>query len=213
MGKSRGIVIELTALLDVIFIMLFWVIINVQESSETVKAEAQQRVEQAESQAQEEIGQAREETEETREELEKLRAEMQEELERLEKERAEAQALADNADADAVANERALMGYEQGRLLTLNLRYEDGGRLYISGGGDSTSQVGLESPKDIYATVISELKAAGLSTGDVVMCAMVYDGDKALYRDVKTVRDAVGQVSETYSNLYCAYINTSGDKN
>lgn len=41
--KSKGIVIELTALLDVILIMLFWVMMNVQEDSESAMADAEKQ--------------------------------------------------------------------------------------------------------------------------------------------------------------------------
>ena len=41
--KSKGIVIELTALLDVILIMLFWVMMNVQESQPSAVDQAEKR--------------------------------------------------------------------------------------------------------------------------------------------------------------------------
>jgi len=47
-SKSKGIVIELTALLDVIMIMLFWVMMNVQDSSKSASTAAEKKAAAAE---------------------------------------------------------------------------------------------------------------------------------------------------------------------
>ena len=62
MRKNKGIVIELTALLDVIFIMLFWVMINVQESNTRVREEADSRVSQVQEEAAAQLESLREQT-------------------------------------------------------------------------------------------------------------------------------------------------------
>ncbi len=192
--KSKGIVIELTALLDVIFIMLFWMIVNVQDSGEAVKADAESRIEAAEAQTAKE--------QQAREELESL-------VEQKDKEIAEAWAFAESIDSTAAADHQALEGYEQGMLMTLNLKYEDSGELYILNNGSELGRSGIGSQEEIYSGIISSLNAAGLDTEDVVLCAMVYDGSKALYKDVKTVTAAVDDVSGIYKNFYCTYINTA----
>ena len=42
--KGKGIIIELTALLDVILIMLFWVMMNMKDETEAVQNEAEAKV-------------------------------------------------------------------------------------------------------------------------------------------------------------------------
>ena len=47
--KSKGIMIELTALLDVIFIMLFWTMSNAQLENQQIRNEAESKIAEAES--------------------------------------------------------------------------------------------------------------------------------------------------------------------
>ena len=61
--KNKGIVIELTALLDVILIMMFWLMMNIQNSNDNIRTDAEQRVSQAEQEvadANEKLSQAEE---------------------------------------------------------------------------------------------------------------------------------------------------------
>ena len=113
MRKNKGIVIELTALLDVIFIMLFWMMINVQEGSTKVREDADSRIAQAEA----EVVQVREEAEEK---LENMRKQADSEIKK-------AQDRADNLNRDAAANQRALENFGKGLMLTINLKYSPGG--------------------------------------------------------------------------------------
>ena len=41
--KNKGIIIELTALLDVILIMLFWVMLNMDRETEKIKTDAAEK--------------------------------------------------------------------------------------------------------------------------------------------------------------------------
>lgn len=195
--KSKGIIIELTALLDVILIMLFWVMMDMQNNNDEVKADAEKRVEAAQSA------------------LEDERTQWQEQLDSIlddtSRQVAEAWEKAESVDSQASQNQQALDGYEQGLLVTLNLKYDDNGKgkLYISQGKNKSAQTDITSAAEISAEIEKYFEDMGSSKDDVLLCALVYDGDKALYRDVKEVTAAVDMVGEVYENFYCAYINTT----
>ncbi|MBQ8966980.1 hypothetical protein [Ruminococcus sp.] len=188
MRKNKGIVIELTALLDVIFIMLFWVMINVQESNTRVREEADSRVSQVQ--------------EEAAAQLESLREQTDSELKA-------AQEKLDRIDKNALANQQALDDFGEGLTLTLNLRYEAGKELTITNGSKVLGTADVSSENEVYTALVAALGKAGIEREDVVLCAFVYDGGSALYRDVSTVTEAVGRVGKSYGNFYCTYINTA----
>ena len=182
--KSKGIVIELTALLDVIMIMLFWVMLNVQDNSEQTKAEAQQQVAEAQ------------------QELENVRSETDAEIARIWQK-------AEDIDREAAANQQALLGYEQGMLVTLSIKYDTDGVLYVSDYQDQLGKASMDSEKDIYDMIVSSIEKAGLKQDDVILCALVYDSENSLYKHVTKVKKAVEDVRGVYGSLYCTYIDTS----
>lgn len=195
MRKSKGIIIELTALLDVIFIMLFWVMINVQESSTRVMEDADSRIAQAEAQVAE-IQQ------DTQEQLDSMREQVDSEI-------AAAKEQAENIDKNAAANQQALDNYGDGMMLTLNLKYETRGRLAIFNGDEELGSATTTSGDAMYNAIVSALDKAQIGKDDVVLCAFVYDGSVALYRDVSAVNNAVDKVGKSYDHFYCTYINTA----
>lgn len=189
--KNKGIVIELTALLDVIMIMLFWVMMNVSENSENVKAEAETK-----------IAAVQQELKETRSELNSVRSDADAEIEKIWKK-------AEELDKQAAANQQALLGYEQGMLVTLNIRYESDGMLYISNYDEQLGKASISSEDEIYEAISAALKKADLKEDDVILCALVYDSKSALYKHVKKVKAAVDRVRNIYNSFYCTYIDTS----
>lgn len=189
--RNKGIAIELTALLDVILIMLFWVMMNVQDNSDAVKAEAESKT-----------AAVQQELEETQKKLDSIREETDAEIARIWQ-------MAQNADKNAAANQQALYGYEQGMLVTMNIRYESNGELIIYNYDERLGEASLFSEDGIYNGMIAALEKAGLSKDDVILCALVYDGDKTLYKDLKKVREATDRISEVYKSFYCTYINTA----
>ena len=189
--KSKGIVIELTALLDVIMIMLFWVMMNVSDSSEQAKAEADSRVKAVQMQL-----------DETQTKLESVRAEADAEIEKVWKK-------AEELDKQAAANQQALLGYEKGMLVTLSIKYEKDGMLYISNYDEQLGKASISSEDEIQELILSALKNANLKEDDVILCALVYDSENSLYKHVKKVKAAVDGVRNTYGSLYCTYIDTS----
>lgn len=191
--KNKGIVIELTALLDVILIMLFWVMMNVQENSSSALADAENRAAA------------------TQQQLENV----QSKLDKLKEENAELARkwnTAENLNKDAAANQEALIGYEQGRLITLDIKYNSDGKLYVYNSDEYLGSVSILSEAEISGCITDSLEKAGLKENDVILCVLIYDGSASLYKDVKTVNTAVDIVRDEYENLYCAYINTAERK-
>lgn len=182
--KSKGIVIELTALLDVIMIMLFWVMLNVQDSSEQTKAEAQQQVA------------------EIQQELDAVKTESDAEIARIWQK-------AEDINKEATANQQALIGYEQGMLVTLNIKYDTDGMLYVSDYQEQLGKASMDSQQEIYNMIVSSIEKAGLKQDDVILCALVYDSKNSLYKHVTKVKKAVEDVRNVYGSLYCTYIDTS----
>ncbi len=196
--KNKGIVIELTALLDVILIMLFWVMMNVREETTNVRNEAEAQIEEYQLRSQE----AQDELEAAQEELERIRAEYEKQL-------AEARAAAEVKDPEISAYQQALDDFSGGVLITLNLKYDAVGKLFIY---DSSGELGrtlLDSEEDISDSITDALERSGLDREDIILCAFTYDGERALYRDIKRITSAVNDVTDTYRHLYCTYINTN----
>ncbi|MBR4628204.1 MAG: hypothetical protein IKO47_11000 [Ruminococcus sp.] len=189
--KNKGIVIELTALLDVIMIMLFWVMMNVKDTSEQAKADADSRV-----------AAAQQQVIEARDEVRTVRAEADKEV-------ASAWEMAENINKNAAANQQALLGYEQGMLVTLNIRYDTDGVLYISNYDEELGKARISSEQEIYDLIIAALQKAELKEDDVILCALVYDSEHSLYKHVKKVKAAVDSVRSVYKSFYCTYIDTS----
>ena len=195
MKKNKEIVIELTALLDVIFIMLFWVMINVRESNVKVKEDADSRVAAAQAQ----VVQVKQET---ASQLESMREQTDSEIKRV-------QEQMERIDKNAAANQQALDNFGDGQMLTLNLRYQPGGKLVILRDGDELASTEVTSSNEVYTAMTDALDSGGTEKHAVILCAFVYDGSHALYRDVSEISDAVTRVGKTYRNFYCTFINTA----
>ena len=196
--KGKGIIIELTALLDVILIMLFWVMMNMKDETEAVQNEAEAKV----SKVQQKYSQLVEDYELLEMDKDEMSSEYEEEVNFL-------QDKLDNLDTDAAVNQRALDRYTEGLPVMLNLKYDSVGKLFVY---DDESEIGktlLISKDKVAECIMDSLEAADMSEDDVILCALVYDGERALYRDVKMVRDAIDEVGVEYRHFYCTYINTN----
>ena len=187
--KNRGIAIELTALLDVILIMLFWVMLNMEHESDRVKADAAETI--AESQA----------------EFDRRSEELQTELDAVKEQYN--RFLDENAENAAVANQKALDEFAEGRMITLNLSYDAVGKLFILDESGELAHTLIGSEDNIAECITNVLEETGLEKDDVILCAFIYDGSRALYRDVKTVTNAAETVGKSYNKFYCTYINIS----
>jgi len=115
----------------------------------------------------------------------------------------------DNLDTDAAVNQRALDRYTEGLPVMLNLKYDSVGKLFVY---DDESEIGktlLISKDKVAECIMDSLEAVDMSEDDVILCALVYDGERARYKDVNMVKDAIDEVSREYRSFYCTYINTN----
>lgn len=191
MLKNKGIIIELTALLDVILIMLFWVMMNTRNDMNSAVTEAENKADAAQKQlviVQEQLDSLREETD----------AEI-----------ADIWKIAESINENAAANQQALIGFENGRLMTLNIKYDTDGTLYIHNGSSQLVKAAISSADDVYNEIISAFERSEFDTEDVILCALVYDSKNSLYKDVNNVKRAIDKARNVYKYFYCAYINTS----
>lgn len=190
--KNKGIAIELTALLDVILIMLFWVMMNMEQDNKRVKAEAEAQAAAYEQQYTE-----------LSDELETVRSDydrVQKEFDRY---------VSENSETIAAANQKALSEFAEGRMITLNLSYDAVGKLIILDENGELGHTLLGTREEVAGRIMELLKNAGFKEDDVILCAFVYDGDRALYSDVKLISGAADDVGSKYDNFYCTYINLS----
>ena len=133
--------------------------------------------------------------------LEKLREDMQKQID-------EAYKKAENINSNAAKNQQALDGYTQGMLISLDMRNENGtDKLYISRNDEDIMTVTTD--EDISGRLIALFEGLGAADGEVMLAAVVYDGDAVLYRNMRIVENAVQAVSDKYENVYFTYINTS----
>lgn len=192
--KSKGLVIELTALLDIIMIMLFWVMTDASSSADNAKEDAKAQVQAAQVQLEQQKKQSAEE-------IESLKAETEKQIE-------EAYKKAENINSTAAENQSALDGYANGMLISLNLRNENGAdRLYISRNNADIMNIDLNG--DIEQSLGSLFQSLGADDGTVMLAAVVYDGNAVLYRSMNKIESAIDSISDKYENLYFTYINIS----
>ena len=185
--KNKGIVLELTSLLDVIMIMLFWVMTDVSASADSQKEDAKAQVQAV--------------TQQLEEQKQKSAEDMQKQID-------EAYKKAESINSNAAKNQQALDGYTQGMLISLDMRNENGtDKLYISRNDEDIMTVTPD--EDISGRLISLFEGLGAADGEVMLAAVVYDGDAVLYRNMRIVENAVQAVSDKYENVYFTYINTS----
>ena len=168
--KQKGIVIELTSLLDVILIMLFFVMMQSSRQSESYRE-----------QADEEIAAAQAQTEQAKLDLEV--------------EKRKEQMLKD-----------ALTGFEGGELYELKINFDDSSDvLVLSFGGQELDRLGFEQTAEIEKAVMG----IDIPEGSAVLAAVIYDGNKVLYRDMQSIRAALDKLSKDNDNIYIGYIDTS----
>lgn len=184
--KNKGIVIELTALLDVIMIMLFWVMMNNSQTAE----EARQQAGQANAQRQAAESRLHEVEEDAAKQIE------------------QAKENARNINERAAANQEALDDYQKGLGLTVKISFEDGeDRLYFIRGEEEIESCSVNDP--IVAQKFSQvLKDLEYGEEDVILCLVIFDSTAILDKDYEKTVQAMEQVRDEYKYLYCTYINT-----
>ena len=91
----------------------------------------------------------------------------------------------------------------------MNLRYDAVGKLFILDQDGELGRTLIGSDEEIADGIIASLEEAGLESDDVILCALVYDGSRALYRDIQAITAAIERVCTTYTRFYCTFINIS----
>ncbi len=190
--RNRGIVIELTALLDVILIMLFWVMMSMEQNNEKVKTEAAEQVAEYE----QKYLDAEQELEDTKSEYDLLNTEFDKLLDAI-------------SDSVAVANQKAVDSFADGHTITIKIRYDDSGVLAVYSGSEEISRASLSDQTQVASAITAALDSLGISENDVILCSVIYDGSVIMRQDTNLIRAATEDVKEKYSKFYCNYISTS----
>ena len=194
MNKNKGLALELTSLLDVIMIMLFWVMTNSSSSAAKAEEKADQKVKKAQAKV-----------ESTEKKLDEQAKEYDEKIEELKAQAYEQQKTLNN---DAAKNQQAINDYKDGLLITLNIKNENGtDKLTVSRGNTQVSEYKISDK--LYDELDLALASMGISNDNAALAAVVYDGDAVLYNDLSVVRDTVSKLSQSHKSIYFTYINTS----
>ncbi len=189
MSRNKGIIIELTSLLDVILIMLFWVMMVSSDKADKAEQQAEQKVQAANAAAQVTADKAKEDAEKY---INERLAEQREEIDKLDE------------------YVKTIEGFEDGEMLSISITYvNDSEVLSFTRSGRQLSSVTLTSYSNIEEEIRRVLDTLPSKDG-IILAAFIYDGNTALYRDVQGVRNALENLRKDYSGIYFAYINTSG---
>ena len=192
--KNKGIIIELTSLLDIIMIMLFWVMLNVSNSAQNAEKKAQEKVDAANAK----VVQAQKDAQD---EIERAKQQNQKELDDMNKKNQEIKQAAEDM-------QQALDGFGNGKMVTLEMKYEDGRDvIYISQGIEEKKTVSVDDK--LKDSLSAALNSYGLDKNSIILTAFVYDGDSVLYRDVEKVQSTLSSIKSNYKNIYYTHINTT----
>ncbi|MBO5575571.1 MAG: hypothetical protein J5956_04660 [Ruminococcus sp.] len=184
--KNKGIIIELTSLLDIIMIMLFWVMLNVSNNAQDIEKKAQEKIDEANAktvQAQQDA---------------------QEQIDKIKEENKATELAAKNM-------QDALDGFSSGMMVSVEMRYSDGKDvIYVS--RNNSEPAAVEVNDKLNEELSKALDSYGLTKDSIILAAFMYDGDKVLYRDVNKVLDTLGKIKGNYKNIYFTQINTTKQK-
>ena len=193
MKKNKGIIVELTSLLDVILIMLFWVMMVSSDKADKAEQKAEEKVQAANAQAQVQIDKAKEDADRY---INDRLAEQKDKLDKLDE------------------YSRTLENFENGEMLSISITYvgEAAGRtemLSFARAGEQISSVALTDYSDIESEIKKVLDLLPNKDG-IILAAFIYDGNVDLYQHVIAIRKALENLRSEYEGIYFAYINTSG---
>lgn len=196
--KTKDVILDFTSLLDVILIILFFFILysafNVRES--------EARAEEARAAYEDRLGALDAEEDRLQAEEDRLNAEW----DRL-------RAL----DENAVQNQQALLAFNNGYMLSFNLRKEDGSsdwsltasRKETPDGEEKT--VGLILPGDkLPEAILAVFDKAGYAPEDVLIVTFTYNGNViGTHRLYVEIMKAFQEVQDRRGNVYLTAINIS----
>lgn len=179
--KNKGIIIELTSLLDIILIMLFWVMLNVSNTAADAEKKAQEQIDAANAK----VTQAKEDAQKQIDEINEQNKEMKQQAENM---------------------QNALDGFDSGKMVTLDMRFEDGRDvIYVSQESEQKKPVIVNS--ELSENLKNALNSYGLDKDSIILAAFMYDGNSVLYRDVEKVQDVLSKIKGNYKNIYYTQVN------
>ncbi|MCH5193894.1 MAG: hypothetical protein J1F11_08040 [Oscillospiraceae bacterium] len=194
--KRNRIFLDFTSLLDITMIILFWFLINFKNTADAIKTEAAEQTAQAQSYAAE----LEEDKKEFELEKEEWRREADSEMEKIRE-----------ADKNAADNARALMDFQDGAVITINLNIESRKKwtVTVRNGNRKIGEIASENSADFTAELTGILSDAGFRTDDVVIGVLLYDSnDNGSY--YKSDFEAyIDEVRREYKQFYCSSINIS----
>ncbi|MDE6777472.1 MAG: hypothetical protein K2J25_05965 [Oscillospiraceae bacterium] len=190
--KSKGIMIELTSLLDVIFIILFGVMMQLQEEQEQIKIDTESQ-----------LAEANQQVENALQQVEDIRKEADEKI-------AEAWQTAEELNSKAFSNQKALNSFAQGNFITIYLEYMPNGIITITEQRNTLAEISLElSENSISEKILNAIQESSIAEQEIILCALVYDGNTALYKDVLKLNAVLKNISNERPDFYCASMNTA----
>ena len=194
--KNKGVIIELTALLDVIFIMLFWVMMQLKEQNKNdiqqLESSHVQEIEDINNQHESEINNLNSRHEE---EVNNLISEYENQI-------SELQEIAENSGSWEYR--QALENFSENKII--KLEYNSIGILDISLDGNELDSTRANS-SEIVQKCISDVLENNFKNDDIILCAFIYDGSRSTYQSKENIIEAVENIKKDYNNFYCTTIN------
>ena len=192
--KNKGIIIELTSLLDIILIMLFWLMMNISNSASEIEKKAQEKIDQANAKVQQAQVDADKKVSEAQDDAKKQIDRINEQNKQMRQ--------------DNVNMQNALDGFSNGKMVTVEMKYQDSHDvIYVSQNGSSPEAIAVDDK--LSENLSRALNSYGLDKDSIILAAFMYDGDTVLYRDVNTVQNVLGSIKGNYKNIYFTQINTT----
>lgn len=192
--KNKGIIIELTSLLDIILIMLFWLMLNISNSASEIEKKAQEKIDRANAKVQQAQVDADKKVSEARDDAKKQIDRINEQNKQMRQ--------------DNVNMQNALDGFSNGKMVTVEMKYQDSRDvIYVSQNGSSPEAIAVDDK--LSENLSRALNSYGLDKDSIILAAFMYDGDTVLYRDVNTVQNVLGSIKGNYKNIYFTQINTT----
>ena len=192
--KNKGIIIELTSLLDIILIMLFWLMLNISNSASEMEKKAQEKIDQANAKVQQAQVDADKKVSEAQDDAKKQIDRINEQNKQMRQ--------------DNVNMQNALDGFSNGKMVTVKTKHQNSRDvIYVSQNGSSPETIAVDDK--LSENLSRALNSYGLDKDSIILAAFMYDGDTVLYRDVNTVQNVLGSIKGNYKNIYFTQINTT----
>ena len=189
--KIREIILDFTSLLDIIMIILFFFILFTNMDTETAMTRAEQK-----------------ETEYSTL-IEEVSREQSDWKKKTEKE----WSRIESADENAGANQKALLDFDNGAVLSINITDINTGddfKLSITGNNKKLIGFAWAGTDDFRERLLSVLKKLDIDSGKVIISTLTYDGySLGTEKAVPQVENVVRKLQEQYKNLYFTTINVT----